>query len=198
MLLTSPDEASTEEVLAPFDALLLIGGGDIDPFLYDTEPHDSLYRMNRARDIFEIDLVRTAAEVRRMPVLAVCRGIQVANVAFGGTLHQHLPDLGINDHGDPQGDGYVTQEVELQEGSALAGIVGATQLKTWCSHHQAVDNIGEGLRAVGWSEDGLVEALETEGEGWLICVQWHPEVAAENDPKQQALFDALVHEAASE
>ncbi len=198
MLLTSPDEASTEEVLAPFDALLLIGGGDIDPFLYDTEPHDSLYRMNRARDIFEIDLVRTAAEVRRMPVLAVCRGIQVANVAFGGTLHQHLPDLGINDHGDPLGDGYVTQEVELEAGSALAGVVGATQIKTWCSHHQAVDSIGEGLRPVGWSEDGLVEALETEGDGWFISVQWHPEVAAENDPKQQSLFDALVREATPE
>ena len=197
ILLTSPDDASPEEVLEPFDGLLLVGGGDIDPFLYDTEPHDALYGMDRGRDLFEVGLMQTAAEVRRMPVLAICRGIQIANVAFGGTLHQHLPDLGIEEHGHPQDDGYVHVGVEIDEGSTLAEIVGNTHVEASCSHHQAVDSIGDGLHTVGRGTGGIVEALETDGDGWLIAVQWHPEVTAATDPGQQALFTALVRESSA-
>lgn len=192
VLLTSPDAGDPAEILAPFDGLMLIGGGDIDPFLYDTEPHDEIYGMNRDRDMLEIGLAREAAASGK-PALAICRGIQIANVAFGGTLHQHLPDLGATGHGVPAGaDGaYVAGEKRLQEGSLLAGILGADRIIGKCSHHQAVDILGEGLKPTAWTEDGIVEGLERE-DGWFVAVQWHPEVTAAEDPQQQALFEALV------
>jgi len=195
VLLTSPDEADASEILAPFDGLLLIGGGDIDPFLYDTEPHDEVYGMNRDRDELEIGLARAAVAADK-PTLAICRGIQIANVAFGGTLHQHLPDLGAAGHGVPAGTAgsYVAGEKRIQDGSLLAGILGADRIIAKCSHHQAVDILGEGLKPTAWTDDGIVEGLERE-DGWFVAVQWHPEVAAAEDTRQQALFEALVDRA---
>jgi putative glutamine amidotransferase len=196
-LLASPDEGDAAEILDRFDGLMLIGGGDIDPFLYDTEPHDLTYGMNRDRDLLEIALARTAAE-RGVPTLGICRGIQIANVAFGGSLIQHLPDLGITRHGVPNGhDGaYVADPKRIEPGSRLAAALGgATDLTAMCSHHQGIDRVGDGLREVAWSEPGLVEGLERD-DGWFVTVQWHPEVTAATDPIQQGLFDALVREAA--
>lgn len=192
VLLTAPDEAEAAEILEPFDALCLIGGGDIDPFLYGTEPHDEIYGMNRDRDVLEIALSREAA-ARQMPTLAICRGIQIANVAFGGTLIQHLPDLGITRHGTPNGADsfYATDPKRVDPDSKLAAALGQTELTGMCSHHQAVDTAGEGLRAVAWSEPGLIEGLERE-DGWFVCVQWHPEVTSAEDAAQQNLFNALV------
>jgi putative glutamine amidotransferase len=197
VLLTSPDHTDPAEILAPFDGLMLIGGGDIDPFLYDTEPHDQIYGMNRDRDVLEIGLARAAVETG-MPTLAICRGIQVANVAFGGTLHQHLPDLGATGHGVPAGaDGaYVAGEKRIQVGSRLAEILGADHIAGRCSHHQAVDVLGDGFLPTAWTEDGIVEGLERE-HGWFVAVQWHPEVTAARDPMQQALFEALVTQASA-
>ena len=195
VLLTSPDDSDPSEILAPFDGLMLIGGGDIDPFLYDTEPHEKIYGMNRDRDELEIGLIKAAVE-SNTPTLAICRGIQIANVAFGGTLHQHLPDLGATGHGVPAGtDGaYVAGERRTQEGSLLAGILGADGIPGNCNHHQAVDILGEGLVPTAWTEDGIIEGLERE-DGWFVAVQWHPEVTAARDPQQQALFGALVDRA---
>jgi gamma-glutamyl-gamma-aminobutyrate hydrolase PuuD len=194
VLLTLPDDGDPAEILAPFDGLMLIGGGDVDPFLYDTEPHERLYGTNRARDLLEIGLAREAL-VSRLPTLAICRGIQIANVAMGGTLHQHLPDLGLTDHGAPQeAGGYSSHEVAIQEGSRLEEACGTLRTSVASSHHQAVDRVADGFVAVAWSDDGVIEAFEAE-EGWFVAVQWHPEKTASDDPAQQGLFDALVERA---
>ncbi len=193
-MLASPDPGPPEEVLSRFDGLLLLGGGDVDPFLYDTEPHERLYGVNRERDLLEMSLC-TAAASMAIPTLAICRGIQIANVAFGGSLHQHLPDLGITDHGLPQeDDGYAKHEVTIDEGSRLAGICGAGRIGVNSSHHQAVDRIGDGLTPVARSDDSLVEALE-RSDGWFVAVQWHPEQTAPDESSQQGLFDELVRRA---
>ena len=131
-----------------------------------------------------------------MPTLAVCRGIQVANVAFGGTLHQHLPDLGITEHGSPTGEGYTPHAVDIADGSRIAEICGAGRSTVQSSHHQAVDAIGEGFRVTATAHDTIVEGLERD-DAWFVGVQWHPEVSAPGEPAQQALFDALVREATS-
>ena len=197
VLLTSPDDGDPAEILEPFDGLLLMGGGDIDPFLYGTEPHDETYGMNRDRDELEIGLARAAAE-SQLPTLGICRGIQIANVAFGGSLIQHLPDLGIGGHGVPSGEdgSYVAGPKRIQPGSKLAAALGSTEITGLCSHHQAVDTPGEGLKAVAWQDPGLIEGLERE-DGWFVTVQWHPEASASTDPIQQSLFDAFVREASA-
>lgn len=194
VLLVAPDEAPVGDLLSKFDGLLLTGGADIDPFLYDTEPHEQVYGLDRNRDLLEIDLTK-AAVAQQIPTLAICRGIQVANVAFGGTLHQHLPDLGLKEHGHPRGtNGYSRHEVQPVVGSRVAEICGASDFKVSSSHHQAVDSIGEGFTQTASGDDGIVEALE-RSDSWFLAVQWHPEVVASVEPTQQALFNSLVSEA---
>ncbi len=189
-LLASPDDADAEEILAPFDGLLLIGGGDVDPARYGARPHAELYGVDPARDDLEIRLLR-AADRLGMPTLAVCRGAQVMNVAFGGTLVQHLPDLeGLAPHGAPTGEP-VLHEVKALPGSRLARATGSEVLACSSHHHQGLGRLGQGLVATGWSGDGLVEAFEREA-GWMLGVQWHPEETAAEDPAQQALFDSLA------
>ena len=116
------------------------------------------------------------------------------NVAFGGTLHQHLPDVpGLDQHRSPAGVGFL-HEVKVAEGSRLAEATDRTSLQAWSAHHQGIDRVAPGFAAVGWSGDGLVEAIEGE-DGWILGVQWHPEHTAGQDPAQQSLFDALVERA---
>ena len=125
--------------------------------------------------------------------------MQVANVAMGGTLVQHLPDVpGMGEHGVPLGGGTV-HDVRVEDGSLLAKALGGAVARATCHHHQGVDRLGDGLVASGWSDDGLVEGLELEdtGDRWLLGVQWHPEETASEDPAQQALFGTLVTEAAA-
>ncbi|CAN5153626.1 gamma-glutamyl-gamma-aminobutyrate hydrolase family protein [soil metagenome] len=197
VILAGPEPDPPEEVLAPFAGLLLAGGGDLDPGLYSSGRDERVYGVDGDRDALELALARTALE-RGVPTLAICRGMQVVNVALGGSLHQHLPEpLGRGTHGDPTSGVLVIHGVEVAAGSRLAAATDATRLVACTSvHHQGVDRLGEGLRAVGWSDDGLVEALEpTAGGAWLTAVQWHPEVTAADDPIQQALFDAFAREA---
>jgi len=197
VVLAGPESDPPEEVLAPFAGLLLAGGGDLDPALYDSHHDERVYGVDADRDALELALARTALE-RGLPTLAICRGMQVVNVVRGGSLHQHLPDpLGRGAHGDPTSGVLVTHGVEVRASSRLAAATESTRLAACTSvHHQGIDRLGEGLVAVGWSDDGLVEALEpTEEGGWLVAVQWHPEVTAANDAVQQSLFDALAREA---
>lgn len=197
VLLTAPDPDPPEEVLAPFVGLLLAGGGDVDPRRYATDHDERVYGIDADRDTFELDLATYALAVG-LPTLAICRGAQILNVARGGSLYQHLPEpLGRGAHGDPTSGVLVTHGVQVAQGSRLAGVVGSSRLVACTSvHHQGIDRVGEGLRAVGWSDDGLVEALEPEGdEGWFVAVQWHPEATAADDSAQQGLFDALVEQA---
>jgi putative glutamine amidotransferase len=176
------------------DALLLIGGGDIDPQRYGASTDAAVYGVEPDRDEEEISLIRGAIE-RRLPVLAICRGIQVLNVAFGGTLVVDLiADGGFGPHGVPGGDA-VEHEIQLMSGSRIAGATGATAVRASCHHHQGVATVGRGLTAVGWAADGLVEALEYDGDSWFVAVQWHPEDTAATDAAQQGLFDALVAQA---
>jgi putative glutamine amidotransferase len=191
VLLPGPDDVAPDEILERFDALLLVGGGDVDPARYGAgERHRDVYGVDPERDELEIDLLR-AADRSEVPTLAICRGIQVMNVAFGGTLHQHLPDVsGFEHHRLPSGEPFV-HDVKVSEGTRLAQASGSVALRCWSAHHQGVDEVGEGLAPVGWSDDGLVEALERD-RGWMLAVQWHPERTAADDPTQQALFDALV------
>jgi gamma-glutamyl-gamma-aminobutyrate hydrolase PuuD len=174
------------------DALVLSGGADLDPETYGEVCHESVYGVDRAADDTELALVDAAVE-RALPVLAICRGSQLVNVARGGTLHQHLPDLpGIDAHGRPgEPDGGWRHEIDIAPESLLAEVLGASRVTGSCHHHQAVAKLGDGLRVVATSPDGVVEGLELDG-AWLLAVQWHPEDTAESDPLQQRLFDALV------
>jgi putative glutamine amidotransferase len=184
------------DVLASFDALILIGGGDVDPARYGADPDPSLYGLDPARDAMEIELLREA-DRSRIPTLAICRGVQVMNVAFGGSLLQHLPDVArLQAHGTPGGGAAAEHVVSVAESSRLFRAVKRALLTGTSHHHQGIDRVGAGLVAVAWSEDGLVEAVERD-EGWMVGVQWHPEVTAHSDPAQQALFDAVVAEAGS-
>jgi putative glutamine amidotransferase len=180
-------------LLSRFDGLVLIGGSDVDPALYADEEHPACYGIDPDRDAFEVGLVRAAAD-RAFPTLAICRWIQVVNVAMGGTLDQHIADKeGVIAHGVPAGGHGVSHTVELEPGSQVAKAMGADRPTCFSHHHQAIDRLGGGLRPVGWTEDGIVEAVESD-EGWLVGVQWHPEETAEGDPAQQGLFDALVEQ----
>lgn len=197
-ILPTIDEAP-EEVLAPFDGLLLAGGGDVDPARYGQERHPMVYGVDPVRDALETALVCQALE-QGIPTLAICRGLQVLNVACGGSLAQHLPDGGGPDiHNDPNADGVGVHAIDLAPGSRLAEAVGATHVPECVSHHhQGVDRVGEGLVPVGWAPDGLVEALEPAPgsgyPGWMAAVQWHPEASSTVDAAQQAVFTAFAHQ----
>lgn len=195
VVLASPDPGPPAEVLAHFAGLALIGGGDIEPSHYGETRHPAVYGTEPERDDLELGLAR-AAVAATLPLFAICRGLQVLNVAFGGSLHQHLPDRpGTLPHGTPPADdGRVSHEVTIAEGSRLASAVGSTSLKGCISvHHQAVNRMAPGLIATAHTRDGVAEALETplDREGWVLAVQWHPERSAATDPKQQALFNAF-------
>jgi putative glutamine amidotransferase len=182
-------------LLARVDALVLTGGPDVDPARYGEAANPNTYGVDAADDEFECALAE-AATVRSVPTLAICRGIQILNVARGGTLYQHLPDdPGVPAHGQPGVAGGARQhEVTLDRDSLLADVMGTTTTTASCHHHQAIDALGDGLRVVGRASDGIVEALELDGQ-FLLAVQWHPEDTADEDPAQQRLFDGLVRRA---
>lgn len=191
-------ELSTEETLELFgecDALLLTGGEDVEPARYGAAPHPKLGGVDPRRDRNELALV-AEARARTLPILAICRGIQLVNVAYGGTLIQDLPSErpGGVDH-DPGSDRSGTaHDIRLVPGSRLHGIVGADALPVNSFHHQAADRIGEGLIATAHADDGVIEGLEsTVPNEWVVCVQWHPEErTAARGALDPALFAALL------
>jgi putative glutamine amidotransferase len=174
-----------EDGLDALDALVLAGGADIDPAGYGTAPHPKTVNTRPERDRAEIALARGALE-RDLPVLGICRGMQLLNVALGGTLIQHLPDdFGHTDHRRSLGSfDNADHDVRLAEGSLAARAAGETLHATKSHHHQGVDRLGEGLVASGWSVlDELVEAIELPGRRFVLGVQWHPEV----DPRSRVV-----------
>lgn len=194
-LILPGDDRTPAELLDGFDGLLLVGGGDVAPARYGQEPGETIYGVEPDRDAFEIDLL-LEADRRSMPTLCICRGMQVLNVAFGGTLIQHLPDDDrFMAHGTPSGADELRHDVKLGADTRIAGAARSDVLSCSSHHHQGVDRLGDGLVASGWSEDGLVEAIE-RADGWMIGPQWHPEDTAHRDPAQQALFDELVRRSA--
>lgn len=199
--IVSPGEAADpDELLEPFDGLLLCGGGDVEPARYGADPDTTHnYGVDPARDAFEVGLLH-AADRAHKPVLAICRGMQVMNVAFGGTLHQHLPAMdGLLAHGIPLEGTESMHDVDAEPGTLLGATTKpAGPLRCSSHHHQGIDRVGERLVVSGRSPDGLVEAIELEGADlnrtstWMLGVQWHPEETAATDPLQQRLFDALA------
>lgn len=192
----TPDVA--RELVGRFDGLLLIGGPDVDPGLYGQEPHPAVYGVDRFQDDFEIGLLHAALELGA-PVLAVCRGIQLVNVALGGSLIQHIDESSDLRHrpGEfPAGAEFAVHDVSVQEGSMVHKALGTTQVSGASFHHQAIDRLADCLIPVGWSPDGLVEAVEHQ-DRWLLGVQWHPEDTAHEDPPHQALYGAFVAAASS-
>lgn len=193
VLLLPGEDATPDELLSRVDAVVLVGGGDVEPHRYGGSDDDTIYGVEPDRDELELAMLRRADELS-VPMLAICRGMQVMNVAFGGTLIPHLPARdGLLEHGAPSGEDHRSHDVEVAPGSRLAEAVGAEILRCSTHHHQGVEDLGD-VVATGWSDDGLVEAIE-RGAGWIVGVQWHPEDTAAHDPEQQRLFDALVERA---
>lgn len=191
----TPDHAPLLDRLA---GLVLTGGGDIDAAAWGEPLHPEVYAVYPERDRDETALVH-AVLARRMPTLAICRGAQILNVALGGSLHQHLPDVvdgsvvHRRDEAVKRGEpGNIPHPVTVDADSLVARIMGTTSptIESW--HHQAVNVLGTGLRVVAEAADGIVEAIEHDTHPWLAAVQWHPEISAATDPTQQQLFDAFV------
>ena len=183
-----------DDVLDLIDGLILAGGADIDPDAYGSERHAETSGTVPERDTFEIALTRRAFD-RDMPLLGICRGMQLMNVARGGTLLQHLPEShGHHEHRRNPGsfDG-ADHDVRLQDGSLAARAAGEINHGTKSHHHQGVDRLGEGLEVTGWSTlDELPEAIEVSGSRFALGVQWHPEA-----DETSRLIEALVAEAAA-
>ena len=174
-------------LLRRFDAVVFHGGGDIDPRRYGQEAtEESLYGIVAEHDAMELAMVTAAIEADK-PVLAICRGQQILNVALGGTL---LQDIGTEDHWKR------FTATELDAGSRIAKAMGTERAdKCHCVHHQALDRLGDGLRIVGRHASGIIHAVELEAARWVVGVQWHPEDSADEDPQQQGLFDELIRQA---
>jgi putative glutamine amidotransferase len=191
------DLAAIEPLLDGLWGLCLSGGPDIDPAIYGAEPHPALGPTEPELDRFEVALVR-AAEEREMPVLAICRGLQVLNVARGGTLTQDLPTLHPSDveHRQPQSGATPTHDVTLEPGSLLAACLGVRETRVNSFHHQAVDRLGSGLRVVGRAPDGVIEAVEATDRSFTLAVQWHAESMVRT-PEQARLLAAFVAAAVS-
>jgi len=180
-----------KEVLERIDALVLQGGGDVHPEYYGSEAHPRTNTLDRRRDEFELSLL-TAARQRRMPVLGICRGIQLVNVGFGGTLVQHLPDVTDVEHEALDRWDATAHAIEIEAGSRLSRILATKRMEVNSVHHQALDRVGEGLRVVARALDGVVEAVEAPEEP-VLAVQWHPEWAGNVDwERQRRLFEALL------
>ena len=192
-VLLPPDRAAVrapDMLLDHVDALLLAGGADMDPASYGAEPHEATVGTEPERDAFELALAARAME-RDMPFLGICRGMQVMNVARGGTLTQHLPDdYGHEDHRRSLGSfDNADHDVRLARGSLAARVARSELHGTKSHHHQGVDRVGKGLEVTGWATiDDLPEAIEVPGNRFALGVQWHPEVD-ETSPLIAALVD---------
>jgi putative glutamine amidotransferase len=195
-LLLPPDDAAVaapDMLLDRIDALLLAGGADVDPRSYGARPHEQTAGTWPERDRFEVALAQRALQ-RGMPVLGICRGMQLLNVAAGGTLVQHLPDVvGHEAHRHTPG-AYGDHEVRLASGSCAARAAGAERVTVKSHHHQGIDRLGAGLTATGWSvDDDVIEALELEGHDFALGVLWHPE-----EDMHSRVIEALVQAARTE
>jgi putative glutamine amidotransferase len=192
-------EARASRALEGCQGLLLTGGEDVDPSHYGAEPSTALGSVDSERDRFELALF-AAARSAGLPILGICRGIQLVNVALGGTLYQDLPSErpGPVDHNPDVARDARTHHVSLAPGSRAAQALGVDRLVPNSFHHQAIKDLAPALMASGWSDDGVIEAVEGRAAGaWLLAVQWHPEeMHTDVRAPELGLFGALVEEAA--
>jgi gamma-glutamyl-gamma-aminobutyrate hydrolase PuuD len=187
-LVVPPSEEGVEETLDALDGLLLSGGADLDPAGYDAEPHPATNNIRPARDRAELALLEGAL-ARDMPVLAVCRGSQILNVARGGDLVQHLPEVIGDEHHRETPGTFSRHPVRIEDDSQLGSLI-PEHGPVASSHHQGFGRIGDGLREVAWADDGTVEGLEDPSHRFAVGVLWHPEAG-----EDARLFEALVAEA---
>lgn len=191
-----PPVGTDPTVLEVLDGLIVIGGVDVDPAKYGAEPHPSSF-WQPSRDSHDFALTRAALEVG-LPLFAICRGAQVLNVALGGTLHQHVPDLPAGSSYQPASGRFGSVEFTTVAGSLAEQLLGR-QVTAPCYHHQSIDRLAEGLRATAWAADGTIEAVELDkaarpdGDApWSLGVQFHPE----QNPDDTRLFQAFIEAAA--
>lgn len=190
-------EPPVEAWLEGLDGLLLPGGGDVDPVFFGEEPRPGLGDVEPERDVLELALVQ-AALAAGLPILGVCRGCQVLNIAAGGSVYQDLPGElpGVLKHRQAAPMWYPTHLVQVEPGSRLAQLLGVTELRVNTSHHQAVKRVAPGWVVTARAADGVVEGIELPKHPFALGVQWHPEAMVERDPVQRRLFAALVEAAA--
>lgn len=189
--------ASLERIAGELSGLLLTGGGDVDPARFGEAPHPTLYEVAPSRDTLEASAVHIALE-RRLPILAVCRGIQVLNVALGGTLFQDVgTDPGTQlQHSQPEPRDEPTHKVKVEPRSRLAQVLGTDEIEVNSMHHQAVKALGRGLTAVAWAPDHIIEGVEgADPSRFVLGVQWHPEELVGHSEPARRLFAALIESA---
>ncbi len=197
LLVPGESEEDWESTLAAVDGIIISGGGDIHPDEYaGNAQHKEVAVIDRERDKSELTLVNQLVNGQNMPALFICRGLQVLNVALGGTLHEHVADIHPEDIHRQMPEGWRPQSVAVERSSLLAEVMQATDVMVYSSHHQAIKELAPALRVSATATDGIIEAVEHTTIPWLIGVQWHPEATAATDAIQQRLFDGLVQEAA--
>jgi putative glutamine amidotransferase len=188
-LLVPPSGDGLEETLEALDGIVFSGGSDLDPDFYGQEPHDETFGVVRKRDSAELALLEGAL-ARDLPVLAICRGSQVLNVARGGDLVQHLPDvIGDEKHKHTPGT-FADHDVSVEQGTRLASLLG-DRAPVKSHHHQGLGRVGDGLRVAAHAEDGTIEAVEDPDRRFVVGVLWHPEAG-----EDARLFEELVRQAA--
>lgn len=190
--LTERYEVALEQVRT-IDALLLSGGQDVDPLIYGQEPHEKLANISPERDAFELLLLRAAVELKK-PVMGICRGSQIMNAYFGGTLFQDnsMKEGAYIKHAQAANPQQPIHHVYVEEMSFLAQAVGETEFLINSFHHQSIDKVAPGFKAVAKSKDGIVEAIEATGDHFMFAVQWHPEMMSRENTQAQAIFTAYV------
>ena len=195
-ILLPPVEYLIPQALDRLDGLVLTGGGDISPALYGgNAEHPELYGQSEVRDRFDLALIN-AALPRQIPLLAICRGMQMLNIAYGGNLHVHLPEV----FGDAiahrsQIPGPLQHQVSIHPKSRLSDILGTGSMEIASWHHQAIDHVGKGLQIAATADDGLIEALEIPEHRWCVAVQWHPELASKDQARQEILWRDFINAA---
>jgi putative glutamine amidotransferase len=188
------DSNTIKEQIEVIDGLVLSGGEDVSPNLYHEEPGPKLGKTSPERDHYEVQLIQSAIE-RKKPILAICRGLQLLNVVFGGTLYQDIPSSipSSLSHNQSESADFPTHKVTLQKNSKLHRILGEEGFLTNTIHHQAIKDLAFGLVASAHSPDGLIEGVESENDLFILGVQWHPELMYKSHPPMQKLFHALVN-----
>jgi putative glutamine amidotransferase len=190
--LSSPGAAAA--IMDSVSGLVLTGGEDVDPERYGEKRHEKVRSINAARDATEAALIE-AAKARRKPVLAICRGIQILNVALGGTLVQDIASQLHTDiaHDEDSPRDARSHEISIEPGSLIAKAVGAEHVKVNSFHHQSVKRVADGMRVTARSPDGIIEGLESTGDWWVMAVQWHPEEMTDSpEPWDRGLFKAFA------
>lgn len=190
------DYDSVLRQLTAIDGLILSGGPDIDPMLYGEEPLAQIGMVNHERDRYEIMVVKAAEELKK-PILGICRGVQILNVAYGGTLYQEvalIDGCNLKHFQTTAQRSAFWHSVIVEPGSRLARIIGSGKQPTNSFHHQSIKTVAPGFVVTARSTDGLIEAIESQEASFIVGVQWHPEVLAANTPSMLALFRALVEQ----